>query len=856
MAKKPKKELKELLVGVEQNTSKLADNLDTFSKNLSTLTDFLKTESKLKSVKKNKVTDDKLKKIQKERRAFERKLFELEQYQLEDDIRQRKKKIQESAGTPFKNEAMEQFKQGRFISGLIYQYLGRDEKKINVEEESKKLDREIIGDLNKKLEDLSKQEKELLDKDKDSSEEEKIEINKNTDAALVKTLENVSDNTAESNELKRNEDYKARDAELDLSPKKVQIVDQPIRVILEDIDDDIYKKLEELFEKYKCCDNSGGGISDFNRQTRSKRTIRTPKPTTAPKGAKPIIPSPPPVVPTQIPRLPEFETDKPKKLYTKTDIERPTVTSESPTSKPSRTIKPGTGPLKPSNVDIKGAKPIIIIPSPPPVVKPKGKFAGKLGKFAIGAGILGGIGSMFGFGGSEETDQISGVAETASELATPQKVDTPQSGTNIRKLERVDGQLVPTTPAGEVVVGKTVAKEAAESAGTKGIRKLLGKGVLKAGGKTLAKKLPFGLGLAAAGAMAYDRYKSGDYVGAGLEGLSGITAINPGIGTGASLAIDAVSMARDAGLGNLALGALGPLGMAFGTSSAADFGTMLGSKFNSDKKPNLSETNEKSVKNSNVGNLRQTANTKDAFIGTTGFDESGFNKFETEELGTRALFRDINTKVSKGLNTPRQIIEKFAPASDGNDINTYLKNIKDSTGLGPDDAITTDTQKSQIVQAIAKQESGVDLSKKYTPDQLSKIQESAKIDDEPEVRRMLSDIKPQGTQASPIKTVQRSNRMIEDQKTNQMPSIETPEIRKPSVLGISPRNPAIETYEKATMNEAFKGSRLDTMASNTIQTFVNNFSGGRQSTERNRQKIEEPYDPNLRRIDRMVLNNV
>ncbi len=61
----------------------------------------------------------------------------------------------------------------------------------------------------------------------------------------------------------------------------------------------------------------------------------------------------------------------------------------------------------------------------------------------------------------------------------------------------------------------------------------------------LGKKLIPGLGLAYGAADAYNRAKSGDYVGAGMAGLSGIASTIPGAGTVASAALDAANIARD-----------------------------------------------------------------------------------------------------------------------------------------------------------------------------------------------------------------------------------------------------------------------------------------------------------------------
>ena len=69
--------------------------------------------------------------------------------------------------------------------------------------------------------------------------------------------------------------------------------------------------------------------------------------------------------------------------------------------------------------------------------------------------------------------------------------------------------------------------------------------LVKGGGKMVGKSIPLlGLGLGAYG--AYTRAKDGDYLGAGLEALSGLSSTVPVIGTGASLAIQGGLLARDA----------------------------------------------------------------------------------------------------------------------------------------------------------------------------------------------------------------------------------------------------------------------------------------------------------------------
>lgn len=98
---------------------------------------------------------------------------------------------------------------------------------------------------------------------------------------------------------------------------------------------------------------------------------------------------------------------------------------------------------------------------------------------------------------------------------------------------------------GAKAAGKTTGKTATKSAskfGTKGLLKIGGKGL----GKTLLKKLPL-VGVLAGVGFGLQRLMSGDAAGAALEVASGVAGSVPGIGTGASVGIDAAIAARDMG---------------------------------------------------------------------------------------------------------------------------------------------------------------------------------------------------------------------------------------------------------------------------------------------------------------------
>lgn len=82
------------------------------------------------------------------------------------------------------------------------------------------------------------------------------------------------------------------------------------------------------------------------------------------------------------------------------------------------------------------------------------------------------------------------------------------------------------------IVKESIKEDAATSIATKA-----------AGG--LGKKLIPGVGAAYGVADAISRAKSGDYVGAGLAGASGVASLVPGVGTAVSAGLDAANIYRD-----------------------------------------------------------------------------------------------------------------------------------------------------------------------------------------------------------------------------------------------------------------------------------------------------------------------
>ena len=176
-----------------------------------------------------------------------------------------------------------------------------------------------------------------------------------------------------------------------------------------------------------------------------------------------------------------------------------------------------------------------------PAVSPgrrPGRGRGMLGALALGAGALG-AGAYFAgndndenSAGNDNTNLAANTAMMAADLA-PMPGDTAK----------------PVAKAGEKGAAKAGAKTAEKGAAKAGA-KVASKGVAKVGakavGKSLLKKIP-GVGLVAGGLFAAQRAMSGDWAGAGLELASGAAGTIPGLGTAASVGLDAALAVRDMG---------------------------------------------------------------------------------------------------------------------------------------------------------------------------------------------------------------------------------------------------------------------------------------------------------------------
>lgn len=85
-----------------------------------------------------------------------------------------------------------------------------------------------------------------------------------------------------------------------------------------------------------------------------------------------------------------------------------------------------------------------------------------------------------------------------------------------------------------------------------------------------------------------------------------------------------------------------------------------------------------------------------------------FVKFTAPEWGVRAIARLMITYEKRGANTPRKIINRYAPAGE-NDTESYVNHVASKIGVEPDDVIDVDRFEIMLplVETICLHETGV-----------------------------------------------------------------------------------------------------------------------------------------------------
>ncbi|CFQ88045.1 MULTISPECIES: hypothetical protein [Yersinia] len=121
------------------------------------------------------------------------------------------------------------------------------------------------------------------------------------------------------------------------------------------------------------------------------------------------------------------------------------------------------------------------------------------------------------------------------------------------------------------------------------------------------------------------------------------------------------------------------------------------------------------VRNNNPGNIEATE--KNPWEGQTGND-GRFATFATPEHGIRALSKNLISYNNQGYNTISEVVNRWAPASDNNNTDAYIKALCGALGVGADDQldITNPRTLAALCAGIVKHENG---NQPYSDEQIN-----------------------------------------------------------------------------------------------------------------------------------------
>lgn len=112
------------------------------------------------------------------------------------------------------------------------------------------------------------------------------------------------------------------------------------------------------------------------------------------------------------------------------------------------------------------------------------------------------------------------------------------------------------------------------------------------------------------------------------------------------------------------------------------------------------------IRNNNPGNLENNGIAWDGL--SDAQTDSRFYRFVNPVWGIRALARTLKTyRERHGLDTPREIISRWAPAFENN-VDAYARAVANAVGVDPESPIPdSKAARLALVKAIIKHENGV-----------------------------------------------------------------------------------------------------------------------------------------------------
>lgn len=120
--------------------------------------------------------------------------------------------------------------------------------------------------------------------------------------------------------------------------------------------------------------------------------------------------------------------------------------------------------------------------------------------------------------------------------------------------------------------------------------------------------------------------------------------------------------------------------------------------------PNPSGKN-RGLKNNNPLNIRKSSDKFQGEIQPSG--DPAFKQFTSMAYGYRAAFKILQNYLRNGHNTIEKIVKRWAPASDGNNTASYIRNVANRSGIAQNALISGKDQLIRVVQAMAQSEVGI-----------------------------------------------------------------------------------------------------------------------------------------------------
>jgi len=203
----------------------------------------------------------------------------------------------------------------------------------------------------------------------------------------------------------------------------------------------------------------------------------------------------------------------------------------------------------------------------------------------------------------------------------------------------------------------------------------------------------------------------------------------------------------------------------------------------------------------NVGNIRPVGGT-------------GFVQHQTFEEGIKAIDDNLKAYGSKhGINTIRGVISRWAPPSDNNDTEAYIRNVSQKTGIKPDDKIDLSNPVIRHILSgpIILQEKGAKSFLQKT-DQQPNQQQGQQITQQP-----ADDVSSLILGTTPVKQVKQVTQPIEENPQDTGAFVGFPHLKRQAQNAVpSQAKPQLEQMGRDLTNPSFIAKDLAALFDNTI----------------------------------------